>query len=138
MRRHAAVMSAVCTLAFSAAVPIFAQAPAAVSAKIWTDRAPEIEAYLKTAEVVGMEDLKVGVTKPRKAKLAPGGPVEAFSWKAIKPGRYSGYWESYKSEVAAYELDKLLGLGMIPPTVERRAEGDNGFLISTVVRNVGR
>ena len=70
MRRHAAVMSAVCTLAFSFALPVFAQAPAAVSAKIWTDRAPEIEAYLKTAEVVGMEDLKVGVTKPRRAKLA--------------------------------------------------------------------
>ena len=85
MRRRAAVLSAVCTVAFSFAVPLFAQAPAAVSAKIWTDRAPEIEAYLKTAEVVGMEDLKVGVTKPRRAKLAPGGPVEAFSWKAIRP-----------------------------------------------------
>src|SRR6187551_3493009 len=57
MRRRAAVLSAVCTVAFSFAVPLFAQAPAAVSAKIWTDRAPEIEAYLKTAEVVGMEDL---------------------------------------------------------------------------------
>ena len=129
MRRHAAVLSAVCTLAFSFAVPLVAQAPAAVSAKIWTDRAPEIEAYLKTAEVVGMEDLKVGVTRPRRAKLAPGGPVEAFAWKAIKPGRYSGYWESYKSEIAAYELDKLLGLGMIPPTVEKRVEGDLGAAV---------
>ena len=130
MRRHAAVVSAVCAVALSFAVPLFAQAPAAViSAKIWTDRAPEIEAYLKTAEVVGMEDLKTGVTKPRKAKLAPGGPVEAFSWKAIKPGRYSGYWESYKSEIAAYELDKLLGLGMIPPTVEKRVEGNVGAAV---------
>ena len=130
MRRHAAVVSAVCAVAFSFAVPLFAQAPAAViSAKIWTDRAPEIEAYLKAAEVVGMEDLKVGVTKPRKAKLAPGGPVDAFSWKAIKPGRYSGYWESYKSEIAAYELDKLLGLGMIPPTVEKRFEGNLGAAV---------
>ena len=74
MRRHAAVVSAVCAVAFSFAVPLFAQAPAAVSAKIWTDRAPEIEAYLKSAEVVGMEELKVGVTRPRRAKLAPGGP----------------------------------------------------------------
>ena len=130
MRRHAAVVSAVCTVAFSFAVPLFAQAPAAdISAKIWTERAPEIEAYLKTAEVVGMEDLKAGVTKPRKAKLSPGGPVEAFSWKAIKPGRYSGYWESYKSEIAAYELDKLLGLGMIPPTVEKRVQGDVGAAV---------
>ena len=35
-----------------------------------------------------------------------------------------GYWESYKSEIAAYELDKLLGLDMIPPTVERRVQGE--------------
>ena len=53
MRRHAAVLSAACTLALSFAISVFAQVPAAVSAKIWTDRAPEIEAYLKTAEVVG-------------------------------------------------------------------------------------
>jgi hypothetical protein len=33
--------------------------------------------------------------------------------ETIKPGRYSGHWESYKSEIAAYELDKFFGLGMI-------------------------
>jgi hypothetical protein len=38
--------------------------------------------------------------------------------KAIRPGRQTGYWESYKSEMAAYELDKLLDLQMIPPTVD--------------------
>ena len=28
--------------------------------------------------------------------------------------------DHYKNEIAAYELDKLLGLGMVPPTVERK------------------
>ena len=32
-------------------------------------------------------------------------------------GRQSDSW---RSEIAAYELDKLLGLGMVPPTVQRR------------------
>ena len=109
-----------------------AQAPASGSAKNWADRTTEIEEYLKGAEVVSMEELSVGVTKPRRAKLPPGGLVEAMAWKPIKPGRYQGYWESYKSEIAAYELDKLLGLGMVPPTVEKRVKGDLGAAVMWV------
>jgi hypothetical protein len=110
----------------------FAQAPASGSAKTWSDRAPEIEEYLKSVEVVKTEDLSVGVTKPKKATLAPGGLVEFMAWKPIKPGRYQGYWESYKSEIAAYELDKLLVLGMVPPTVEKRVKGELGAAVMWV------
>ena len=39
-----------------------------------------------------------------------------------------GFRDSWRSEVAAYELDKLLGLQMVPPTVERRMRGDLGSL----------
>ena len=34
-----------------------------------------------------------------------------------------------KSEIAAHELDKLLGLNMVPPTVERRYKGDMGAAV---------
>ena len=125
LSRSATACLAAAALVATAVSLAFAQAPA--NAKIWVDRAPEIESYLKTAEVVGMEELKTGVTRPRRAKLAPGGPVDAMAWKPIRPGRYTGYWESYKSEIAAYELDKFLGLGMIPPTVEKRVNGEVGF-----------
>ena len=129
-RRHSHAAAAFLLTAITlAAAQGFAQAPATASAKTWSDRVQEIEEYLKTAEIIGMEDLKVGVTRPRRAKLAPGGPVEAMAWKAIKPGRYTGYWESYKSEIAAYELDKLLGLGMVPPTVEKRVRGELGAAV---------
>jgi methionine-rich copper-binding protein CopC len=104
-------------------------APAEVSAKTWLNNREQIESYLKTAEVVGLEELQVGVTKPRRAKLAAGGPVEAFAWKVVPPGRPSGFWESYKSEIAAYELDKLLGLDMVPPTVERRVNNTTGAAV---------
>lgn len=110
--------------------PASAQAPAAAeSTKIWLDNPTMYEDYLRSAEVVGMEELKVGVTRPRRAKLAPGGPIEAFAWKTIQPGRHEGYWESYKSEIVAYELDKLLDLGMVPPTVEKRVKGDLGAAV---------
>jgi methionine-rich copper-binding protein CopC len=126
-----APVSAHCQVAGSATAPAgtTSTAPAEVSAKIWLNNREQIETYLKTAEVVGLEDLQVGVTKPRRAKLAAGGPVEAFAWKVVPPGRPSGYWESYKSEIAAYELDKLLGLDMVPPTVERRVNNTTGAAV---------
>jgi hypothetical protein len=99
------------------------------SAKIWLGRAAEIEEFLKTAEIVELQDIPIGVTKPRRAKLAPGGPVDAMTWKPIRPGIYGGFWESYKSEIAAYELDKLLQLEMLPPKVERRVKNDVGVAI---------
>ena len=132
MKKQPAVLApALCLLALTIVTGLArAQAPAAENAKIWTaDRVQALEEYIKTAEVVEMSDIGVGVTKPKKAKLAPGGPVEAISFKPIRPGRYSGFYESYKSEIAAYELDKLLGLGMIPPTVEKRVKGDLGAAV---------
>ena len=36
--------------------------------------------------------------------------------------------DSYKHEIAAYELDKLLGTGLVPPTVERTFGGRKGSL----------
>ncbi len=107
-----------------------AQAPAPpASAKTWADHAKEIEDYIRSAEVLSMEDISVGVTHPRRAQLAPGGPVSEIAWKAVRPARYLGYWESYKSEIAAYEMDKLLGLGMVPPTVEKSVKGEVGAAV---------
>ena len=43
--------------------------------------------------------------------------------------RKTGYWESYKSEIAAYEMDKLLGMDMVPVAVEKRWKGDTAAAI---------
>jgi len=100
--------------------------------KIWVGRAAEFEAFIEAAEVIEVKDLGVGVTKPKKATLAPGGLVGKVAFKPIRPGRYGGFWESYKAEIAAYELDKLLGLDMVPPSVEKRIGGDLGVAVMWV------
>jgi len=128
-------LTAALTASRAAGPPVRARVdPAAVAqssadARIWIGRAAEIENYLRTVPIVSMEALSVGVTKPMKATLPPGGPVPYLVWKPIRPGIYQGSWESYKSEIAAYELDKLLALDMVPPTVEKTHRGERGAAI---------
>jgi hypothetical protein len=134
LRRRSAVV--LCLLVTALPLAPFARAQqtteATANAKTWLERRQAMEDYLKSAEVVKMEEIGLGVTKPRRAYLAPGGLVDRMAWKTITPGIHGGFWESYKSEIAAYELDKLLGLDMIPPTVERRVKGDLGAAIMWV------
>lgn len=103
-----------------------------VSAKVWLGRASEYEEFLETAEVVQVKESPVGVTKPIRCYFAPGGLLESMMFKSIKPGRHGGFWESYRSEIAAYELDKLLDLQMIPPTVERHVQNELGAAVMWV------
>ena len=49
-----------------------------------------------------------------------------MAWRSLPPGVYGGFWQSYEAEIAAYELDKLLKLDMVPPTVERLLQGNTG------------
>ncbi|MBI3492846.1 MAG: hypothetical protein HY047_13875 [Acidobacteria bacterium] len=109
-----------------------AAAPPAANTRAWIEKRAEIEAYLKTAEVVRTEGTNVGVMHPVHAFLAPGGPIDSMMWKAIKPGMYSGFHESYLSEIAGYEMDKFLDLGMVPPTVEREIKGAVGAAVMFV------
>ena len=125
---------------FVAALPLRAQSPApqaaaaqaqtaTVSAKIWQGRNAEFEEFLRTTPFTKVVDVPIGVTRPKKGFFPPGGLVEAAAWKVLPPGRSNGYWESYKSEIAAYELDKLLAMDMVPPSVEKEVRGDRGAAI---------
>lgn len=120
-------------IALVATLALHAQAPAPPAAKAvantWQGRTAEVEQCLVDAKVARMEDVPIGVTKPRRAMLQPGECARAFAWKPLRPGRYSGYWESYKSEIAAYELDKLLEMNMVPVTVERQVSGLTGAAV---------
>ena len=79
---------------------------------------PQIEELLKKAEIVKSQDIGEGVTKPMRLFLKKGDVECSACWKNPK-GMKKGYLEGWQYEIAAYEMDKLLGLNMIPPTVER-------------------
>ena len=122
MRVRSTVLGLVVCVTCGAAVAAFQ--PQAGS-KTWLGKHAEIEQFIKTAKIVGEEEIKVGVTKPQRVLLAPGGPVAAVAFSRVH-GRHLGYWDSYKADIAAYEVDKLLQLDMVPPVVEVRYRDELG------------
>lgn len=88
---------------------------------------PAWEAYLRDAEIVERVQLGLdeGVTRPWKLTLRRGDVVRHALWKDPS-GVRGGFWEGWKYEIAAYALDKLLGLGLVPPTVEKAMDGRPG------------
>jgi len=96
-----------------------------------------IEEFLRTADVVEMKKLEEGVTGAHKLRLRR----DAMRVNAIfrdvnetRQGRPRPSGEEvilrddYVFEVAAYRLDRLLGLGRVPPVVKRRIENRDGTL----------
>ncbi|MFZ2054424.1 MAG: hypothetical protein WAU81_09520 [Candidatus Aminicenantales bacterium] len=86
------------------------------------------EEFLKTAEIVRFEEIGEGVTKPFKLYLQKGDTQGKACWKNPR-GLRDGFLEGWQYEIAAYELDKLIGLNMVPPAVEREFDGKPGALV---------
>jgi hypothetical protein len=107
-----------------------AQQSAAVACSLtWIGQEAVIEDYLRAAKVAKLEQVPIGVTKPHRARFDPGGPVSSAAWKPLAPSYRSGFRESYKAELAAYALDRLLDMHQVPPVVERRLDNNPGALI---------
>ena len=89
---------------------------------------PAQEDFLRTAEIVRFEEIGEGVTKPFKLYLKKDGVELKAAWK--NPiGMQRGFLEGWQYEIAAYRLDKLIGLNMVPPAVERKFRGKKGALV---------
>ncbi len=88
---------------------------------------PKWEEFLKTAEIIGQKQMRVrdAVTEPWKLTLKKDEIVRNALWKNSE-GEQRGFIEGWKYEIAAYLLDKYLGLNMVPPTVEREFQGKRG------------
>jgi len=88
---------------------------------------PQWEDFLKTTEIIEYKDVGEGVTNPIWLTLKKGDITRRAIWKNPK-GMQQGFLEGWQYEIAAYEMDKLLDLNMVPPTVEREFNGKRGSL----------
>lgn len=97
------------------------------------------EEFLKTAKIGSVGNFPTnGVTRPKKVELSDGErtlfavfkTIDEYALKKDFPDGPSElhFSDSWKYEIAAYEIDKLLGLGIVPPAVERWIQGSEGSL----------
>jgi len=90
---------------------------------------PEMEEFLLEAKVVERKNLSTGITNSQRAVLDDGHlrhdahiqtvDISKTSYQTAQ-GTEMNFRDCYKFNVAAYELDKLLNLNMVPVSVERK------------------
>ncbi len=93
--------------------------------------APELEEFLAKAPITESRDLGRGGTRPRLVVLEENGQRRRGIFKTVDdPGDPSTGEapDRYQHEVAAYRLDRRLGLGLVPATVLRDLGGRRGSL----------
>jgi hypothetical protein len=97
------------------------------------------ENALRTAKIIKSKRLGTGITNPLKLTLQDGDTEFYAVFKDVhvrkpgvthlKGGLEMDFKDSWQFDVAAYELDKLLGLNMIPVTIERKYQRENGAMV---------
>ena len=100
----------------------------------------EIETVLLEGRVVDRKQIEVGITLPDRVWLEHEGRRLSAAFKYLdydRPGLTEfrnappelNFKDSFRYERAAYLLDRLLGLDMVPVSVLRRLQGKRGALV---------
>jgi hypothetical protein len=94
-----------------------------------------LEQWLQEAEVVNVEELDTGITNPRRVSLRKDAVELRAVFKQLSTDfaitdrtRVLNESDRFEYELAAYRLDRLLGLNMVPVTVSRTIKGHRGIL----------
>lgn len=97
----------------------------------------EVEDFMTTAKITKTGTTKEGKTKPFRVDMEKDGKLikGIFKYKDTVPRAHVGTWLSdgdyadrYQFEVAAYKLDRMLNIGLVPVTVERVVDGKAGII----------
>jgi len=116
----------------------------------------EIEKHLRTATVVSVSKIPVGVSRPKKVLFA----ADSLHFNAVfkfidekkknvrdptSTGRgklYLEWRDSYIFDIAAYQVDRLMSLNRVPPIVLRKIKGNPGsvqiWVEGTITENMRR
>jgi hypothetical protein len=118
--------------AFAATPPVDANEPSPLQL---TDQ--QKEEFLRTAKVLKQRQLSVGVTGTQRLTMTDGKlTLDAHfqridESKAVFQGQRGNeliFRDCYKFNVAAYMLDRMIGLNMVPVSIVRRIGGRDGAL----------
>ena len=132
MRKRAQLIAVSLVLCFA-----FAASARAVQEPQLTE--DQMRQFLLTAKVIKSQYAQKGITNTLRLTLSDGNITHDASFQSIDEHktRFEGrdgtveinFVDSYKYDIAAYELAKLIGLGdMMPVTVLRKYMGKNGSL----------
>jgi hypothetical protein len=101
----------------------------------------EMEKFLSTSTPLVVVPGSAGRTDPWKVRLASNGVTRWAQFKYINRPRPVPIPDSFSYEIAAYELDKYLGLEFVPPAVKRLIKDTLGSLqifVEKVIREADR
>ena len=125
--------------AHQAAPPPTQQANPAVLETAAQYQGTAAEDFLKKAKVVKVRAIGMGVTLPEKVTLQLDGVERFAAFKSIDEKRLGvtqlstgppevNFQDSWQTEIPAYTVDMIIGLGMVPATIERRVNNKVGSL----------
>jgi len=112
----------------------------------------EVEQFLLKARVAGVRSIGRGVTLPQRVTLELDGVTQSAAFKTIDVSKggvtqFQGgaseinFQDSWRTEIPAYVVDRIIGLGMVPATVERNVNGKVGslqFWVTTMMAEAER
>ncbi len=120
-----------CLAAWAVTASLFAASPVARPSP------DEMDKFLRTAKIVQHKELGEGITNSRRATLSDGTLTHDAHVQTIaefKPqyntptGTELNFQDNWKFNVAGYLLDRIMELGMVPMSVERKFGGTSASL----------
>lgn len=102
-----------------------------------------MERYLREANVLERREIGSGVTKPFVLELELEGYRKKAAFKTLHDTKFgltrmdgggaeANFSDSFRYEIAAYRLDRLLGLRLVPVAVRRTLDGDDGAVVEWI------
>lgn len=108
-----------------------------MSKELWGQTDAELENLLRTGDIVSSKFIGTGVTKPKRLSIQLADKTEdaVFKYEDSQPGlearpnfskRRHNDADRYQYDPAAYHIDRMMDLQMVPVSVIREVDGEEG------------